>query len=73
MAKKKDKHKQHPNHSQKGKEVNWDLVWKVLASIFAFAGSVATVYDLVGKVRSDAQTFYSFILPGLIIIIWVIV
>lgn len=73
MARKKDTHKQQSNHSQKSKGVNWDLVWKVLASVFAFAGSVATVYDLVDKVRSDAQTFYSFILPGLTIIVWLIV
>jgi tetratricopeptide (TPR) repeat protein len=73
MAKKKDKKKQQVRQTQKAKGVNWDLVWKVLASVFAFAGSVATVYDLVGKVRSDGRTFFTFILPGLAVIVWFIV
>ena len=58
---------------KQGNSVNWDLIWKVLASVFAFAGSLATVYDLIGKIRSDAQTFYAFILPGLAIIVWTVI
>jgi len=71
MAGKKDKQKQRGRQTQNSKGVNWDLVWKVLASVFAFAGSLATVYDLVGKIRSDTQTFYAFILPVLVVIVWV--
>lgn len=59
--------------AEKGKGVNWDLLWKVLASIFAFAGSLATVYDLIGKIRADVQTFTNLIVPGLVIIVWLII
>ncbi len=58
---------------KQSKGVNWDLVWKILASIFAFAGSLATMYDLIGKIRSDSQTFYSFILPGLAVAVWAVI
>jgi tetratricopeptide (TPR) repeat protein len=57
--------------AKKRRGVNWDLVWKVVASVFAFAGSMVAVYELVNYFRSDAKTFYSIIFPGLGIIIWV--
>lgn len=53
--------------------VNWDLVWKVLASVFTFSGSMVAIYELVNYFRSDAGTFYSIIFPGLGIIIWIVI
>jgi len=55
------------------KKINWEVVWKVLASVFSFAGSMVAVYELVNYFRSDAKTFYSIIFPGLAVIVWVII
>jgi tetratricopeptide (TPR) repeat protein len=67
------KAKERSSKKSNSSEVSWDLIWKVLASIFAFAGSIATVYDLIGKIRSDVRTFTTLIVPGLVIIMWLIV
>ncbi len=57
--------------TQRSSGLNWDKVWKVLASVFSFAGSMVAVYELVNYFRSDAKTFYSIIIPGLGIIVWI--
>jgi tetratricopeptide (TPR) repeat protein len=59
--------------ANKRKGVNWDVVWKVLSGVFAFAGSMVAGYELVNYFRSDAKTFYSIIFPGLGITVWTVI
>ncbi|HLP80444.1 MAG TPA: tetratricopeptide repeat protein, partial [Nitrosomonas sp.] len=73
MAKKKNKQKPQPRQSPKSKGINWKLVSQAMVGLLAFIGSLASVNDLVDKIRSDGRTFLSFVIPGLVVVTLLIV